>query len=498
MSHRPTRRLVRAAAGATAGVVLGATALVAATPAAAAGSGSPILYRATTGTGVVQLVLTLPSTAPGFPNPAVLTLIGTDGQGLHSAGMPDVARTDSFLAGGSLITGTPLSAGLSPLGRVLKADLANPHPTAPPALNVPNNPLGLALGVGTQTANVQPTTSSAATSTLAKASLGSLDSLGLAPVLDPLATQLNAAVTALTNGIAPVTDALKKIPTVPAMTVTNPLSIPGGPATIRTEALSGQTVAATITELPAQVQALLAKLLKGDVIQLNGLDTSQGIAPNLSSATGTGRSKLADIQLFGGLVSVTGSAAVATATAGLTKSDATSGASATLLSVKVSDSFGTLLSLLATDKGITAGLLDGSLKGLTDPAKPIVEAANKALNMLLKQLTDVLMMLNSGAKLLQQGTATHSVSADGRTAEAHAVPAQVTLGLPNAKNLVQLSIGRADAVVAVATPVAPAAPVAAGAVLPRTGLEQGGTVAAALLLVSGLGLVAVRRRRLSA
>ncbi len=502
MSHRPTRRLVRAAAGATAGVVLGATALVAATPAAAAGSGSPILYRATTGTGVVQLVLTLPAGAAALPipRPAVLTLIGTDGQGLHSAGTPDLARTDSFLAGGSLITGTQASAALRQLGRVLTADLAHPHPAAPPALTVPStsNPLGLALGVGTQTANVQPTTSSAATSTLAKASLGSLDSLGLAPVLDPLATQLNAAVTALTNGIAPVTDALKMIPTVPSMTVPNPLPIRGGPATIRTPALGGPTVAATVTELPAQVQALLAKLLKGDVIQLNGLDTSQGIAPNLSSVTGTGRSKLADIQLFGGLVAVTGSAAVATATAGLTKSAATSGASATLLSVKVSDSFGTLLSLLATDKGITAALLDGTLGTLDSTVKPTVAAADAALNTLLKQLTDVLAMLNSGAKLLRQGTATHTVSPDGRTAEAHAVPAQVTLGLPGATNLLQLSIGRADAVVAVATPVAPAAPVAAGAVLPRTGLEQGGTVAAALLLVSGLGLVAVRRRRLSA
>jgi len=495
MSHRPTRRrLVRAAAGATAGVVLGASALVAAQPAAAAGSGSPILYRATTGTGVVQLVLTLPAGAAALPipRPAVLTLIGTDGAGLHSAGTPDVARTDSFLAGGSLITGTPASAALSPLGRVLTADLAHPHPVAPPALTVPPNPLGLKLGVGAQTASVQPTTSSTASSTLANASLGSLDALGLAPVLDPLSAQLNTAATALTTAAKPLTTALGTIPPLPSMTFPDPLQPLGGPSTITTpKDLSGKTLATEITTVPAQVKALLDKLRNGAVVQLDGLDTGQAISPATSSASGTGHTNLADIQLFGGLILVRASQATATATASLTKSAAS--ASATLVQVTVSDAFATLLSAVISDQGVTTQLLK------TAPAdlQPIVVAANAALNTLLQQLTHVLMMLNSGAKLIKQGTATHTVSPDGRTAQAHAVPAQVTLGLPGAPNLVQVSVGRADAVVAVATPVAPVAPVAVVAALPRTGLEQGGTAAAALLLVSGLGLVALRRRRLN-
>jgi len=497
MSHRPTRRrLVRAAAGATAGVVLGASALVAAQPAAAAGSGSPILYRATTGTGVVQLVLTLPAGAAALPipRPAVLTLVGTDGAGLHSAGTPDVARTDSFLAGGSLITGTPASAALSPLGRVLTADLAHPHPVAPPALTVPPNPLGLKLGVGAQTASVQPTTSSTASSTLAKASLGSLDALGLAPVLDPVSSQLTAAATALTTAAKPLTTALGTIPPIPSMTFPDPLQPLGGPSTITTpKDLSGKTLATGITTVPAQVQALLDKLRNGAVVQLDGVDTSQAISPATSSATATGHTNLADLQLFGGLVIVKASQATATATASLTKPAASASASATLVQVTVSDAFTTLLSAVISDQGVTAQLL----KTVPDPLKPPVMAANAALNTLLTQLTDVLMMLNSGAKLIKQGTATHTVSPDGRTAQAHAVPAQVTLGLPGAPNLVQVSVGRADAVVAVATPVAPVAPVAVVAALPRTGLEQGGTAAAALLLVSGLGLVALRRRRLN-
>jgi len=502
MSHRPTRRrLVRAAAGATAGVVLGASALVAAQPAAAAGSGSPILYRATTGTGVVQLVLTLPAGAAALPipRPAVLTLVGTDGAGLHSAGTPDVARTDSFLAGGSLITGTPASAALSPLGRVLTADLAHPHPVAPPALTVPPNPLGLKLGVGAQTASVQPTTSSTASSTLAKASLGSLDALGLAPVLDPVSAQLNTTVTALTTAGKPLTEGIKMVPAPPVVPIPNPLQpVVGGPTTLSTPSLGGPALAAAINELPAQVRALLDKLRNGAVVQLDGLDTGQGISPATSSATATGHTNLADLQLFGGLVVVKASQATATATAGLTKSAASAGASATLVQVTVSDAFGTLLQAVASDKGVTASLLAGAVgKPLDKTTRPLVMAADAALNTLLKQLTDVLMMLNSGAKLIKQGTATHTVSPDGRTAQAHAVPAQVTLGLPGAPNLVQVSVGRADAVVAVATPVAPVAPVAVGAALPRTGLEQGGTAAAALLLVSGLGLVALRRRRLN-
>jgi len=424
----------------------------------------------------------------------VLTLIGTDGAGLHSAGIPDVARTDSFLAGGSLITGTPASAALSPFGRVLTADLAHPHPVAPPALIVPPNPLGLKLGVGAQTASVQPTTSSTASSTLAKASLGSLDALGLAPVLDPLSAQLNSAATALTTAAKPLTTALGTIPPLPSMTFPGPLQPLGGPSTITTpKDLSGKTLATGITTVPAQVQALLDKLRNGAVVQLDGVDTSQAISPATSSASGTGHTNLADIQLFGGLVLVKASQATATATASLTKPAASTSASATLVQVTVSDAFTTLLSAVISDQGVTAQLL----KTVPDPLKSPVMAADAALNTLLKQLTDVLMMLNSGAKLIKQGTATHTVSPDGRTAQAHAVPAQVTLGLPGAPNLVQVSVGRADAVVAVATPVAPVAPVAVGAALPRTGLEQGGTAAAALLLVSGLGLVALRRRRLN-
>jgi len=471
---------------------------VAAQPAAAAGSGSPILYRATTGTGVVQLVLTLPAGAAALPipRPAVLTLIGTDGAGLHSAGTPDVARTDSFLGGGSLITGTPASAALHPLGRVLTADLAHPHPVAPPALTVPPNPLGLKLGVGVQTASVQPTTSSTASSTLAKASL---DALGLSPVLDPLSAQLNSAATALTTAAKPLTTALGTIPPLPSMTFPDPLQPLGGPSTITTpKDLSGKTLATGITTVPAQVQALLDKLRNGAVVQLDGLDTGQAISPATSSATATGHTNLADIQLFGGLVVVKPSQATATATAGLTKSEAAAGASATLVQVTVSDAFGTLLQAVASDQGVTASLLDGALaKPLVSPERDLIKAANAALKTLLNQLTEVAMMLNSGAKLIKQGTATHTVSPDGRTAQAHAVPAQVTLGLPGAPNLVQVSVGRADAVVAVATPVAPVARVAVVAVLPRTGLEQGGTAAAALLLVSGLGLVALRRRRLN-
>ncbi len=124
--------------------------------------------------------------------------------------------------------------------------------------------------------------------------------------------------------------------------------------------------------------------------------------------------------------------------------------------------------------------------------KPTVAAVDSALNAVLAQLTGLLETLGGGAQLIQQGTVTKSVSADGRRAEAHAAPALVSLGLPVAPRLVTLAIGKADAVAAV-TPAAVAAPVVRPVAqrLPRTGGTLPGVLAVALV---GVGLLLHRRR----
>lgn len=490
---RSSRVAARSAAVVTAAALVAAGGLAGAPAAAAA---EPVQYTATTGTGVVDLVLTLPAAVPGLPNPVELTLLGTEGQAVGKTSGGDVSQATSFLAGGSLVTDSPLSPLLSPLSRTVTASLSDPGPASASAITVPDNPLGLSLDVGSQTAAVTRSSgANSATSEVADAGLGSLDSLGLSALLDPLFAGVNTAVQTLVTQAAPLTTALQDVPSLPSIDVPNPLQpVVGGPATIPTPSVGGPTVAGSINELPARLEALEAQLRDGNVLELSALDTSQGITPTATQVVATGRAKLATASLFGGLVELDATEATATAKAASTRSAAASDASATLVEVRVADSFGELLEVIASDKGITAGLLDGTLGETLDPTlRPTVQAVDAGLNALLAQLTGLLETLGGGAQLIQQGTVTETVSADGRKAEAHASPALVSLGLPVAPNLVTLAIGKADAVAAV-TPAPVAAPVAQPVPgrLPRTGASE--TTGLVALLLVGTGLVAWRRR----
>lgn len=339
--------------------------------------------------------------------------------------------------------------------------------------------------------------------TLTDASLGSLRSLGLGAALDPVLGPLNDALAQLVTQSAPLTDAVATLPTLPSVPVPNPLApILGGPATIPTPAVGGPAVSGTVRELPARVQALTDQLLDGAAVDITGVDTAQSISPTATSVTAAGRSDLASVELFGGLVTLKASQATASATAALTKSAASTDASATLVEVEIADAFGELLQLVASEKGITAGLLGGTLGQTLEPAvRPTVAAVDAALNTVLAQLTALLESLNAGAKLIKQGTVSEEVAADGRSAEASATPAEVTIGLPVAPDLLTVSIGAVEALAAVApAPVAAPSPAAVAPVaqsLPRTGAQDALPTAAAALLLAGLATVAVRRRRLA-
>ncbi|MCW2500986.1 MAG: hypothetical protein JWN87_2662 [Frankiales bacterium] len=480
--------------------------------ASAATASDEMIYEASTRTGVVQVALQLPIALPGVPNPAVITLLGTDAQAIHGpGGSGDLAEANSYLAGGSLITDSPLAALFAPLNRTLSSDLANPGAHTGSVVAVPSNPLGLDLTVGGQSAGVNPlsrlTTSSGS---LADVQLGSLRALGLGDALDTALAQLNSALATLLSTAAPVTSVLAGLPALPSISIPNPLAgvLPGVPAQIATPALSGAALAGAVTELPAQVKVLTDQLLDGALVEVSALDTDQSIAPSSSAVTAAGRSAAANVKVFGGLVTLTATEANASATAGLTKSAANSAASATLLEVKVSTALSDLLQVIASDKGITLGLLDGSLLGTTLDilVRPAVQALDGALNTLLAQLTGLLETLNSGASLIQQGTVTQKVSADGRLAEAHAVPAQVTIGLPIAPDLLTIAIGQADAVSALsvwAPTVTPPGSTPPGSTppgvtppgqLPRTGLGDSLPLLA-VVLVGMAGTAVVLRRR---
>ena len=491
---------LRRVASRTAACTVATTVLaLAAAPGASAATKRDLLYNTTTSTGVVQVVLRLPSSVPalpGVPNPVVLTLLGTDAQGHHGVTGTDVATARSFLAGGSLVTDSALSTLLSPINRTVAASLSDPGQKSVGVVQAPANPLGLGLGVLSQKAAVTPASRTAAASaTLADASLGSLRSLGVGTVLEPALAQLQTALATVTSTATPLTNAIGTLPALPVISVPNPLAgvVTGAPATISTPALSGATLSSTVGELPAQISALTAKLLDGSVLKVSAVDTAQSLTPATSSVTATGDSGVASVDLFGGLVRVTATKASVAAKAGLTKSAAGCSAAATLVSVKVSDAFGDLLTAVASEKGITAGLLDGTLgQTLAPTVASVVGTVDAALGTVLSELTDLLSSLNAGASAIRQGTTSTSISPDGHSVEAHAVPAQVVLGLPVAPDLLTLSIGRADAVSSLS--VATTSVVTPTQELPHTGGSGSAALLAVGVVAIGAATAAFRRR----
>ncbi len=484
-----------------------AVSAVAVVPAHAATNDRPLSTRATASASVVSLALNLPAAlpaVPGVPRPLTLDLLAVEGGGLHDATgkTADLARALSSLAGGTVVTQTPLKAVLD---RSLTATQAKPGTQTANLLAVPANPLGLRLAAAPQSATAAVGTALGSTSRaqVVTSGLGSLADLGAGAAVDALLGTLTTATQAIGAGATPLTDALGGVTSqIPSVEVPNPLGgVLGGPATITTPATTPSTFTDLLAkDLPAQLAAIQAKLRDGAILSLNGLDAQQAVKGLRGSkvTTASASSNLTDLALFGGLVTVTASKSSATATAGGTPGTGLADGSATLIKVTVGNELGDLLNALVSDKGITVGLLDGTTLGkqLDETTKGLVSTVDAALNTALAQVVGLLETLNSGAKLIQQGTFTKKVSKDGTSAEAHATPAQVTIGLPGLPNLVQLSIGKSDAAASaqvVAAPVLlPRTPTSTPVALPRTG---GSTALAIVGLMTLLGAAAIRRRQ---
>lgn len=477
------------------------------TPAHAATPKAPLSTRATASAAVVALALNLPDAlpaVPGVPRPLTLNLVSVDGGGLHDATgrTSDLTNALSSLASGTVVTQTPLK---SVLQRDLRADQAKPGTQRADLLSVPANPLGLSLAVAPQTvtATVGAALGGTSRTQVVTSGLGSLASLGAGAAVDAILDPATAAVATIGGQAKPLTDALGSVTSqLPSTTVPNPLApVLGGPATITTPKTTPEVFTRLLaTDVPAQLAAIKDKLRNGAVVTLNGLDAQQATS-NLTGGVvrSTASSNLTDVSLFGGLVTVTATKSSANAVAGGAAGTGKASGSATLAQVRIGTQLGDLLNALVSDKGITVGLLDGTLLGeeLDATTRDLVATVDASLNTALAQVVTLLETLNSGAKLIRQGTVTQSVSKDGKSAQAHATPAQVTLGLPGLPNLVQLSLGRSDAVVG-AQQVVPVTPV----LLPRT--PQGVTslprtgASTTLALLGGmtlLGAVATRRRR---
>jgi len=519
--RQPRFRRLLALATASGVTVVAAVASAGAAGAATTPNGGDTLYRGTADASAVQLVLTLPdqltaATGAVLPNPADLSLIRTTGQALHDGKSPDVATSTADLAGGNVVTASALAPALTALNQNVTATLANPRPAAfsGGTIDPASNPLRLGFALGPLTAGTNPTDRSTdSAGALVRTTAGSLADLLPAPALqglDSLIAEINTALTSATAALAPVTSAVGGLappPGLPPISVPNPLAsvVPGTPSTITvpTTGINGGAVADAVNQLPAQVAALIARLRNGALVTVNGVTTSQSVKPGGTATVSSGAANVGDVSLFGGLVSLVATKATATASAGAAAGKAAANASATLVEIRVSNDLGDLLKLVASEQGVTADLLSGTALGsaLNAATKDALTTVNASLNALLAELTSLLQMLGSSAKIIQQGTVTKSTSPDGRHAEAHATPAQVAVGLPVAPNLVALSLGKVD-VVADRQVVPPVAVAPAGVTRPTVPERKLAFTGASLPLTAGLaaGLLAVaaalaRRRR---
>lgn len=544
-TSRGRRLLALSLATGTAVVAAGAAAVTAdAAPATRSATTTDNLFSGTTDSSAVQLVVTFPAqlnavfsqlagTPLAVPNPLSVALIHTSGSARHDGRSADTSTATSDLINGSLVDSSALTPVLGQLKRTVVASLTNPSPATATLASVPPNPLKLSLSAGTVAASASKADrSNAGTGNLASAGLLSLKAIGVPQQLQDALNQITAALQTVVAQAAPLTtvlNGLPSLPAVPAMSlapVTGPLAgTPLAPvaAAIPTStpaipSLSPQALTDLLNQLPATLNALIDQLLNQPLISLGAASTSQSIKPAGSGTLSSAAANIGDINILGGLITVTATKASAVADATGVAGKATSDASATLAKVSVSPNgpLANLLTVIADDKGLAAALgglgVGGALQPTLDAA---VAALNNGLNAALMQLNSLLQTLGGGAQVLQQGTVSKSVSPDGKHAEAHAVPAKVTLGLPGAANLVALSLGSADAVAdrapaitPVTTPITVVAPPAIKVptketlvIRPSTPSKKlaftGGDLpltggAAALLLLAGAGLA--RRR----
>ena len=541
-SLRRGRQLLALALASTTVVVAAGASAAAAAP---AGTTTSSLYSGSADSSAVQLVLTLPSAlsavtgaaGPLLPNPIDLSLIRSTGMVTHDGKNADVSTSASDLAQGSLVSNSALTPALTPLlSHTVTSSLTTPNPAPFALASLPPNPLGLNLNLTPLTAITNPgTKSTSADGGVANGALASLSTLApqvtvpLQSALTTVNTQLGSALTQLTAALgtaaAPVSSVT--VPLAGALTGIPTVTVPATPLTPATTVSVGTLLGGSLTDpvgqltttlnnLPALIAKVEDELLNGAALSLDGVSSTENVAPLGAGTESTGAANVATINLFGGLVQVQATRASADAVAPGTAGKATSTSSATLLKVVVGQDIGNLLTLIADDNGLTAGLLTGSSPVIGTALQPVLTTVNGALAGVLSALTGLLQGLNSDAKILQQGTATHSVSADGTHAEAHATPAEVSIGLPGAANLIALSLGKVDVVAnqqnisttTTATPVTttvkpptvttvprrPAKPVAPAKKLAYTGADLPLTAGAALVLLGAAAGIARRRR----
>lgn len=467
------------------GVALGAFALAstttlaavaAASPAAAATNHAPAYYAGQAQGNALGLNIDLPVKLPLLPNPLSLNLIHLQGKAvhdpLHLAGNTSAISTSTA----SLITGSLVNTLENTLhvnlNRTVTVALNTVSHAENSLLDIPAKPLA-DLSIGDLVADLNKTTdatSSAAKTIAANVGTGN-DILGAQTVsqIQNLLNQTNLTST-LQNTVNQVLSTLQN--------VTQSTPVVG-------QAVN--TVADTVNAVLAKVTNLVNHLGTTPLVSLVVHDTAQHVAPFANGVQSASSMGLVDVNVLGGLLSITGFHNSATAFANGIAGQAKAFTSGTkpLIKINAADALCAQLD--------TNGISLCNVDGLGLPAD-VTSQVNGLLKTLSDEINQITSKILSGVPLISETPGTTHVSADGKTATAVAPAYNIAVG-----HLLTVTLGNGVSASAAALQNKPQKvvvfnhPETTPHGLPNTGSNY---PLMGVLALSLLGIAAVVRRRL--
>ncbi|HWB66676.1 MAG TPA: hypothetical protein VG708_07610 [Mycobacteriales bacterium] len=473
------RRGTAAVALALAGTTSMAT-LVAAAPASAASSHSaPAFYSGQAQSNALGLNLKLPVKLGPLPNPLGVDLIHLQGATLHDplhlvGNTVAQATSTASLITGSLVDTLSNVLHIN-LNRTASVSLNGASHQENSLLSIPAKPLA-DLSVGDLVADLTKltdATSSAATGVVAN--IGDLNDLLGASTVSSITNLLDQLD--LTGKVQSVVD--KILSTVQGLTGSNP-----------TVSSAVNSLTSTVNAILDHVNQLVSHLGTTSLVKISVHDTHQSVAPSGNGVQALSQLGLVDVDVLGGLLTISGFHNSATAFANGLPGGAHTDVSATKPLLKIN-----ALNALCAQVD-TNGLSLCNVDGMGLPSS-ITDPVNKLLKTLSGLLTTITSKILGDVPLISETQGSQHAAADGTTASAVAPAYNISVG-----HLLTVTLGDGVAATAsasqkpanhkpvtlshLATPPSPKAP------LPNTGMNLGLLGLGALLL---LGAAAVLRRR---
>ncbi|HWC36056.1 MAG TPA: LPXTG cell wall anchor domain-containing protein [Mycobacteriales bacterium] len=466
------------------GIALGAFALAstttlaavaAASPAAAATHKAPAYYAGQAQGNALGLNIDLPVKLPLLPNPLSLNLIHLQGKAvhdpLHLAGNTSaIATSTASLVNGSLVNALANTLHVN-LNRTAQVALNTVSHSETSLLDIPAKPLA-DLSIGDLVADLVKSTD--ATSSGAKtigANIGTGNDLLGAQTVSQVQNLLDSThlTDTLQNTVNQVLSTLQN--------VTQNTPVVGDAV---------DTVTNTVNAVLAKVTNLVNHLGTTPLVSLVVHDTAQHVAPFANGVQSTSTMGLVDLNVLGGLLSITGfhnsASAFANGIAGEAKA-VTSGTKP-LIKINAADALCAQLD--------TNGISLCNVDGLGLPAD-VTSQINGLLKTLSDEINQITSKILSGVPLISETPGSTHVSKDGKSATAIAPSYNISVG-----HLLTVTLGNGVSASAAALQNKPQSVVVLNKPettpnLPNTGANYG---LLGILAMSLLGAAAVVRRRL--